>query len=102
MAARAGQIQPPQWLKVPIRLETQRRGRRRPPRGRIFVSGMSRGSTDASSMDMSQGAMHIPSFRIVICSLAGLDAVELPNVRKKQCFFVKTLFLPKTLRIETP
>ena len=46
----------------------------RPPRGRIFVSGMSRGSTDASSMDMSQGAMHTPSFRIAICSLAGLHA----------------------------
>jgi hypothetical protein len=25
-------------------------------------------------MDLSQGAMRAPSFRIVICSLAGLDA----------------------------
>jgi len=25
-------------------------------------------------MDLSQGAMRTPSFRIIICSLAGLDA----------------------------
>jgi hypothetical protein len=25
--------------------------------------------------------------------------LELPNVRGKQCFFDKTLFLPKTLKI---
>ena len=31
-------------------------------------------SMDASSMDLSQEAMRTPSFRIVICSLAGLDA----------------------------